>query len=130
MNKLIITLIILIITSCSRTPEQMFNAIFDKTYESVKVIDGQDQMILDCCIWLHFNVSESDFNLIFHDFEIKETDYSQWDGLVPPGMKWWTPSNFKNRGKYKEKISEDGRITEGIYFNDNKNEVYYVNWYN
>lgn len=127
MKKLLI--LTLFFSSCSRSPNQIFEAIFDEIPESVKIINGQDQLPLDCCLWLHFEISEDDFNLITEDYIEIELDYERWTGVLPV-VDWWNPSKFKEEGIYLERESNDARMIEGVFTNKKRTEVFYVNWYN
>jgi len=54
--KFIVFLVLIgLVLGCDqRSPEGIFVAIFDKKPKSLKLIEGQDQYLFDCCLWLHF----------------------------------------------------------------------------
>jgi len=112
--------------SCSRSPENIFEAVFGEISETVQVKHSQDQLPLDCCIWLHFTIAKSDLTKIINDFSESDLDYKKWKAVLPPKMDWWNPQKFKKKGFYLEKESD--REIEGIYINQDKNEAFYVNW--
>lgn len=130
MKKIWIVILVLFLVACSRSPKQIFQALFGKVRESVQIIHGQDQEIFDCCLWLHFKISESDFNQLFNDYSPEKLNYGKWSGVTPYGVNWWHPQIFKEEGLYFEHKSEDERLIEGVYTNSKKTEVFYVNWYN
>lgn len=130
MKKIWILILPLFLGACSRTPKQIFKALFGEVPKSVVIIHGQDQEIFDCCLWLHFKISESDFNKLFNGYSSEKLDYGKWTGVMPYVVTWWHPNTFKEKGIYFERKSEDERLVEGIYTNIEKTEVFYVNWYN
>lgn len=116
--------------SCSRSPNQIFRAIFEEIPDSVIILHGQDQLPLDCCLWLHFTISDIDYKKITRDYIKKELNYKKWTRVLPPEVDWWNPNKFESKGIYLEKTSQNERMIEGIYTNDKNKEIFYVNWYN
>ena len=124
---ILIPIVLLIFQSCNRTPNDIFVAIFEELPKSVKVHHGQDQYPLDCCLWVHFSIDKKeDYNRIIKQFEEKELDYDKWKYVMPPNMNWWKPNKFGEKGIYM--VRETETETEGIYLNEDKTEVFYVNY--
>lgn len=133
-QRLLILLALLCLLSCNRKPENIFEAIFNKYYTSVKLLHGKDQLPFECCIWLHFSISPEELDkLVFtYNFELinsEELDY-KWERVLHPDVNWWNPRKFGQDAFYYEKKSADLRNQEGMFVNLEKTEVYYVNWYN
>ena len=124
---IVIPVFLSLFQSCNRTPNDIFVAIFGELPKSVKIHHGQDQYPLDCCIWLHFSVDEKeDYDRIIKQFEEEKLDYKKWKSVLPPNMDWWKPNKFGEKGTYM--LRETEREIEGIYLNETKTEVFYVNY--
>lgn len=79
-----------LLLGCTRSPEAIFIAVFDEHPKSLVLIEGQDQYILDCCLWLHFKIEREDLEQILSKgFTSDEVDYTQWNS-VSPQLDWWT----------------------------------------
>lgn len=130
MRFLHLLIVTLGICSCLRNSNQIFIAIFGKLPKSVQLLHSQDQQILDCCLWLHFSIDESDFHQLFDGYNLEKLDFQKWKYVKPPGLDWWKPSEIEGEKLYFEKTSEEGRLIEGIYTNSQRSEVYYVNYRN
>ena len=114
--------------SCERSPERLYKVLLGKTPTSVTILHGKDQYFLDCCIWLHFKISEPDLKGILKDFEQQEIKMWKWKSNLPPNMDWWKPEQLGSEVLYFEKASDNYQEGEGIYTSNKFDEVYYVNW--
>ncbi|MEL6660909.1 MAG: hypothetical protein AAFR36_30940 [Bacteroidota bacterium] len=115
--------------NCARDSNQIFRTVFGEFPESVIVINSQDQLPFDCCIWVHFLIDKADFDRLFKDYHRQDVKYQKWKSVLPPEVDWWIPESFASAGLYYEKVSEGGRMTEGVYTNAERNEAFYVNSY-
>ncbi len=119
---------LLVLNGCSRSPEQIYEAVLGELEESVQVLNAEDQQMLDCCIWLHFRTDSIAFESSFADFTRQSIDYDQWS-LSQDEAPWWKPENLGDIVEYFERTSSDGRLREGVYTNTIRDEVFYVNYY-
>lgn len=119
----LLTFLILLMTSCKRTPEEMFNAVLDKDIlKSAKIIHAKEQQIGDCCIWLHFTVDSIELKKYLKDF--KTDEYLIGLNLnYPP--QWWHPDSFGEEIKSFWRDQND--LKETFYINKSWTEVYYKN---
>ena len=129
-SALVLGFMILSFGNCSRGPNQLFYDLLGEIPESVILHNSQDILPLDCCIWLHFSISETDYERLFNDYYVQKLDYQKWSSVTPPEVDWWKVEDFGVQGIYLEKISEGGNLIEGVYTNTKRNEVYYVSYHN
>jgi hypothetical protein len=125
-NGIFFILITCFFSCWSRNPDAIFVDIFKEKPKSLKVLNGQDQLVFDCCYWLHFEISKSELTNLLIGFERKPRDDHDWNPIPPPEAKWWNPSKFGINGIYFEKVLVEDRQIQGIYTNREYDEVYFV----
>jgi hypothetical protein len=125
--KIIILSAVMAGTGCNRDPKDIFAAVFDNVPKSVRLLHGKDQLLFDCCLWLHFKIDSTDLKKLIDDkYVLKNTDFDSWKGVLPPGTDWWKPEQLGASALYYTKDSE--KTIEAIFTNPKMTEVYYVNY--
>ena len=93
-------------------------------------MNSQQQLPLDCCHWLHFEIDSIDLeNILLQDF-YPRLIYGQSEltsGVAPEIENWWHPEKLGDSILCFERESEKAR--ESLYTNAQKTEVYFKHWW-